>query len=263
MKTNLRTVLTLLFVALFLVLSMPLHLVLWLIGKKHPLKKYRASYQVIRWAFSCVLGIAGVRCHVIGAEHIPQDTPVLFVSNHRSNLDILLIQTTAGVPIGFVAKTELKKVPLLGLWMDDIGCVFLDRANIKSAVKSIADGAEHIAAGCSMSICPEGTRSHGADMLEFKDGSLKMATKANVPVIPTAVLGTDDCLENNEGIKITKGTVTVVYGEPLNIRDLEPEQKKHLGAYTQTFVKELYDTHLAEHLAMNQKAESQKKEGTL
>lgn len=253
MKTNFRTIFALLFVACFLIFSMPLHLVLWLIGRKKPMTKYRVSHKVIRWAFNCVFGICGIKKNVVGAELIPTGTPVLFVSNHRSNLDILLMQTTAGVPVGFVAKKELKKIPLLGFWMSDIGCVFLDRANIKSAVKSITEGVEHMEAGCSMSICPEGTRSHDADMKEFKDGSLKMATKANAPVIPVAVIGTDDCLENNEGLKLTKGTITVVYGNPIDISALEPEDKKHLGAYTQRFVKELYDAHKAENDALNQK----------
>lgn len=255
MKTNFRTILCLLFVALFLILSMPLHLVLWLIGRKKPMTKYHAAHKVIRWAFGAVFWICGIHCNVIGTENIPTDTPVLFVSNHRSNLDILLIQTTAGIPVGFVSKTELKKVPLLGFWMSDIGCIFLDRANIKSAVKSIAEGVEHIQTGCSMVICPEGTRGHGDDMNEFKDGSLKMAVKAKVPVVPTAVIGTDDHLENNPGLKVTKGYMTVVFGSPFDIADLNAEQKKHLGAYTQSIVKELYDTHKAEHDALKENRE--------
>lgn len=255
MKTNVRSILCVVFVALFLVLSMPLHLTLWLIGRKRPLTKYRVSHKVIRWAFSTVFRIAGIKYNVTGGEHIPKDTPVLFVSNHRSNLDILLMQITAGVPVGFVAKTELKKVPLLGFWMDDIGCVFLDRANIKSAVKSISEGVTHIENGCSMAICPEGTRSHDGEMKDFKDGSLKLATKAKVPVIPAAVIGTDDCLENNEGFKLTKGIMTIAYGRPIDISELAPEEKKHLGAYTQTFVKELYENNLAAHNALNQKDE--------
>lgn len=261
MKTNLRTILCILFVALFLILSMPLHLVLWLIGRKKPMTKYRAAHKVIRWAFRVVLWICGIHCNVIGAENVPADTPVLFVSNHRSNLDILLIQTSAGIPVGFVSKTELKKVPLLGFWMSDIGCIFLDRANIKSAVKSITEGVAHIQTGCSMVICPEGTRGHGDEMSEFKDGSLKMAVKANVPVIPVAVIGTDDHLENNPGLTITKGWMTVAFGKPFNISELDAEHKKHLGAYTQTFVKELYDTHKAAHEALMENGK--KKEGTL
>ncbi len=258
MKTNIRTILCLLFVALFLILSMPLHLVLWLIGRKKPMTKYRVSYKVIRWAFRVVFGICGIRVHSFGSERIPQDTPVLFVSNHRSNLDILLIQTTAGVPVGFVAKKELGKIPLLGFWMSDIGCVFLDRMNIKSAVKSMTEGAAHIETGCSMAICPEGTRGHDADMKPFKDGSMKIATKAKVPIVPVAVIGTDNCLENNAGLKVTKGHMTVVYGEPIDLNALDPEDKKHLGAYTQKYVKELYDSHKAEHDALCQKQNQHK-----
>ena len=240
MKTNFRTIICLIFVALFLILFMPLHLVLWLIGKKKPMVKYRASHKIIRWAFRVIFAIGGIKRNVVGAEQIPTDTPVVFVSNHRSYLDILLLQSTANVPVGFVAKTELKKIPLLGFWMQDIGCVFIDRASIKSAVKSISEGVEHIKSGCCMTICPEGTRGHSDEMAAFKDGSLKLASKAKVPVIPVAIIGTDDCLENNAGLKLTKGSVTIAYGAPIDIAALSAEDKKHLGAYTQKFVNELY-----------------------
>lgn len=240
MKTNFRTIICLIFVALFLILSMPLHFILWLIGRKNPMAKYHAAHKVIRWAFRVVFAIGGIKCNVVGAEQIPTDTPVVFVSNHRSYLDILLLQTTANVPVGFVAKTELKKIPLLGFWMQDIGCVFIDRASIKSAVKSINDGVDHIKSGCSMTICPEGTRGHGEEMAAFKDGSLKLATKAKVPVVPAAIIGTDDCLENNSGLKLTKGSVTIAYGTPVLLGSLEDEDKKHLGAYTQRLVEQLY-----------------------
>lgn len=252
MKINLRTILCIIFVILFLVLSMPLHLVVWLIGKKNPMKKYRISSKVIRWAYSAVLWIAGIKVNVIGKENIPENQAVLFVSNHRSNLDTILIQMTCGIPTGFIAKTELKKVPLLGFWMQDIGCVFLDRSNMRSAVTVMNEGAEHIKLGCSMGICPEGTRGHDDEMKEFKDGSLKVATKAMAPVIPVAIIGTDDHWEKNPGIKLTKGYVTICYGTPIDLTTLEPEQKKHLGAYTQTFVKELYNAHKAENSALNE-----------
>lgn len=252
MKINLRTILCIIFVALFLILSMPLHLIVWLIGKKNPMKKYRISNKVIHWAYSVVLWIAGIKVNIIGKKNIPTDQAVLFVSNHRSNLDTILILKTCGIPVGFIAKTELKKVPLLGFWMQDIGCVFLDRTNMRSAVTVMTEGAEHIKLGCSMGICPEGTRGHDDDMKEFKDGSLKVATKAMAPVIPVAIIGTDDHWEKNPGIKLTKGYVTICYGKPIDLTTLEPEQKKHLGAYTQAFVKELYNTHKSENAALNE-----------
>lgn len=252
MKINIRTILCLIYVALFLVLSMPVHLIVWLIGKKDPMKKYRISSKVIRWAYSTILWLAGIKMNVIGQENIPTDRACLFVSNHRSNLDTILIQIACGVPIGFVAKTELKKVPLLGLWMQDIGCVFLDRANIKAAIQVMNDGAEHVKTGCSMGICPEGTRGHEDTMKDFKEGSFKIATKAKAPIIPVAVIGTDDRWENNPGFKLTKGYVTICFDKPIELTDLDDDTKKHLGTHVQGYVKKMYDTHKAETLALNQ-----------
>ncbi|MBQ8983388.1 MAG: 1-acyl-sn-glycerol-3-phosphate acyltransferase [Lachnospiraceae bacterium] len=252
MKINLRTILCLIYVALFLVLSMPVHLVVWLIGKKDAMKKYRISSKIIRWAYRSVLWIAGIKINIIGQENIPTDRACLFASNHRSNLDTILIQIACGVPIGFVAKTELKKVPLLGLWMQDIGCVFLDRSNIKAAIQVMNTGADHVKAGCSMGICPEGTRGHEDTMKDFKEGSFKIATKANAPIIPVAVIGTDDRWEKNPGIKLTKGYVTICFDKPIELADLDPETKKHIGIYVQGFVKQMYDSHKEDNISLNQ-----------
>lgn len=253
MKTNFRTMLAVLFVACYLVFSMPLHLAVWLVGMKFPMVKYKISHWVIQIAFNIILGISGIKPVAYGQENIPTDAPVLFVSNHKSYLDILSMQTTTKVPVGFVAKTELKRIPLLGFWMSDIGCVFLDRTSVKAAVKSTQDAVEHIKQGCSMSVCPEGTRVHTDTMKDFKDGSLKIAAKAKCLIVPVAILGTDDCLENNPGFNLTKGSPTLVYGKPIDLSTLEEEDRKHPGAYVKVKVEELYNAYKEDHMARNQK----------
>lgn len=227
-----------LFLALFLILFLPVHVILWLIGKKNPRLRYAIGQKLIYFAFWCELSISGVKLTVIGKENIP-DTPVLFVSNHQSYFDILVTHNSAKRPMGFVAKKEMEKYPLLPLYMRDIGCIFLNRTDPREGVKTIQEGARRIEAGHSMLICPEGTRSKCDDMNEFKEGSLKMAEKAKVPVVPVAIIGTNRLLECRPGFKIRKGKVTVVYGSPFMLSELPPEYKRKPAAYTQNIIRNL------------------------
>ena len=252
MKVNLRSILAAIYTAIYLVISLPYHVVIRLIGKKDPMKKYRSASKVVRFAFRFIFLLAGIKLHAEGVERIPKDEPVLFVMNHRSYMDILAQQIACGVPVGFIAKKELKKIPLLGFLMSDIGCVFLDRSNGRAAIKSIQTGVDIIKSGCCMTICPEGTRSHDLDVKPFKDGSLKLATKAKVKVVPVAIMGSDECFENTGGLKLRPGHIFIEYGEPLDVINLPEEEKKHLGAYTHAEVCRLYE---------NVKARWQKKQG--
>ncbi|MFQ8841288.1 MAG: lysophospholipid acyltransferase family protein [Clostridium fessum] len=111
-----------------------------------------------------------------GYENIPQDRPVLYVGNHRSYFDILVGYTTVPGLMGFVAKKEMEKIPLLSKWMLNVNCLFLDRNNIKEGLKTILAGIEKVRRGVSVWIFPEGTRNKNeqlSDLLPFKEGKLE------------------------------------------------------------------------------------------
>ena len=136
--------------------------------------------------FRCLLKLAGVTITVKGEENIPKDTAVLYVGNHRSYFDILTGYTTVPTLLGFVAKKEMEKIPILRTWMANVNCLFLDRKNIKEGLKTILQGIEKVKNGISIWIFPEGTRNTNEDITEllpFKEGSLKIAEKSGCPVI--------------------------------------------------------------------------------
>ena len=85
-----------------------------------------------------------------GSENIPKDGGVLFVSNHRSYFDILAGYAYTHKPLGFVAKYEMIKVPLLKQWMDLLNCLFLNRKDIKQGLKTILQGVEKVKSGVSI-----------------------------------------------------------------------------------------------------------------
>ncbi|MCM1498981.1 MAG: 1-acyl-sn-glycerol-3-phosphate acyltransferase [Clostridium sp.] len=230
-----RSVIVLGFLFLFLVVMIPVHLILLLIGKKNPERRFSISNTIVYWAFRWELFQAGAHVEVEGTENIP-DGPVLFVSNHRSYFDILVLHTTSTKRPGFVAKAEMDKFPLLNWWMRNICCIFLDRTDVRSGAEMIKNGAELLKNGHSMVICPEGTRNQKPEMLPFKEGSLKMAEKADCPVVPVVLMNTDQLLEIRPGFDIRSGEVKVIYKEPFYMKDLPKEQRKKAGAYVQEII---------------------------
>ena len=123
----------------------------------------------------------------------------------------------------------------------DICCLFLDRKDLRSGVRMIKDGAELIKKGHSMVICPEGTRNQNKEMLPFKEGSLKMADRADCPVVPVAIIDSDQMLEIRPGFHIKSGNPKVIYGKAFYLKDLDKEDKKHAGVYVQNIIKNMID----------------------
>ena len=181
-----RVILILLVVVVFLLVSaLPL-----LIGEKYVWKnnenrQKEYALKVVKQIFHMIFRLTGSTLTVKGFENIP-DKPVLYVGNHRSYFDILAGYTTVPTLLGFVAKKEMEKIPLLRTWMVNANCLFLDRKNIKEGLKTILQGIEKVKNGISIWIFPEGTRNTNDDITEllpFKEGSLKIAEKSGCPVI--------------------------------------------------------------------------------
>lgn len=233
-----RFLLSIIFVVLFLICSIPLMFVEWVIGKHNPKAKDVSSRAIIRWAFRVILFISGANVEVKGRDNIPRDQAVLYVGNHRSYFDVIINYIYVIGITGFIAKIEFKKVPLLSTWMRNIRCLFLDRENIKAGLKTILDAIEQIKSGASVFIFPEGTRGHGDEMLPFKEGSLKIAEKLNCPIVPVAITNSDGIFEK-QFPRIKPVNVVIEYGKPFKANDLEKEDRKHLGSYTRNVIAEL------------------------
>lgn len=225
----------------FLILSIPLLIWEHHLGKKNPALKNTQSLHIVQSVFRQILKAAGVHITVKGQENVPTDRAVLYVGNHRSYFDILVGYTTVPTLLGFVAKVEMERAPLLSNWMHNVNCLFLDREDLKQGLKTILLGIERIKQGISIWIFPEGTRNRNEDildMLPFKEGSLKIAEKSGCPVIPVAITGTADIWEK-QFPRMKSSNVTIEFGKPIIIKELEPEQKKHAGAYTQRVIKDM------------------------
>lgn len=170
-----------------------------ILTKKGDSKKREAYIHKVttQWA-KFVMKLSGAKITVIGEENIPKDQTVLFIANHQSNFDIPLIMSSIDVPKGFIAKKELEKWPMISTWMKYINCIFMDRSNLRKSAEAIVEGAKLLKNGYSMVIFPEGTRSKGGPVEDFKAGSFKLATKSKCPIVPVTIDGTYKLLEANK-----------------------------------------------------------------
>ena len=237
-----RTILIVLFLIVFFIISLPVYLILLLFRKKYRYQTSVIAQKIVKYAFKVVLFFSGTKTIVLGTENVPKNTAVLYVFNHRSLMDIPLAYSTLPTVTGFIAKIEVKKVPFLSWWMELVNCLFLDRDDLKASMKTILSGIENIKEGYSMFISPEGTRNHEEEMLPFKEGSFKMAHKTNCPVIPVAISGSDDLFENS--FPWVKKAITVIeYGKPIYLDTLSTEERKVLGVLSREIIAEMLQGH--------------------
>lgn len=191
-----------------------------------------------RWAKAMVKSI-GAKVEIIGEDNLP-DGPVLLVGNHQSNFDIPILMGYLKKPIAFIAKIETKKIPVIKSWMEYMQCVFMDRQDIRQSLRAINQGVNHLKEGYSYAIFPEGTRSVNGELLDFKPGSLKLALKANVPIIPIIMMDTYK-LMSKKSWSITPASVKVIICEPIYTNDLEVKDTKVLTNHIKQIIKSKLD----------------------
>ncbi len=132
--------------------------------------------------------MAGVKVTVNGAELLPEG-PVIVMSNHASNFDILALQGCFPRQLSWIAKKELFTIPVFGWSMQRGGYIALDRGDGRKALRSMDEAAQQIKAGASVIIFPEGTRTTDGHLLPFKRGGFLLAVRAGVPVVPVSITG--------------------------------------------------------------------------
>jgi 1-acyl-sn-glycerol-3-phosphate acyltransferase len=123
-------------------------------------------------------------------ELLPKDKNFLLVLNHQSMLDpIVTISILKDYDLAYIVKESLVKMPLIGRYLHAAGFLPIDRNNDRKALENILIGIKRLQQGNTLAIYPEGTRSKGPDLNEFRDGAFKPALKAKVPIVVMALDG--------------------------------------------------------------------------
>ncbi len=132
-----------------------------------------------------------------GGEHLDPNKTYLVMPNHQSYTDILMILmsfTAFKRRVSFMSKKEVFYMPFMGSAMKGLSCIPVERGNARKAIKSINRTVEVLHSGIDVAIFPEGTRSANRVLLPFKKGAFLIARKANVEILPVAIIGTDICM---------------------------------------------------------------------
>ena len=221
----LRTVGMILYVAGYLISHLPMLLKAKLLEKDPPRHQAYCREKIVTFIRRCNK-LMGMKVEMRGAENIP-DCATLTVYNHQSLLDAFVLIGHMPNTQSMVAKKELESTPLLASWMKAGQCIFIDRSSPRAGMACIKKGADLLANNVNVTIAPEGTRNNGGELLEFKAGAFKMATRAGAPVLPVVINGTSAMFEAN-GKKLRPGQVTVTILPAIPTAGLTREEEKAL-----------------------------------
>lgn len=206
-----RTPFVLLGIIILTALLGPVVLVAGMLGIQ---EKPNGIYQRMMHAWCRAISrISGVQLVVNNPERMSATQGLVYISNHVSWYDIFALASV--IPrYTWIAKSELRKLPLFGKAAEAAGIVFIDRDNRKAAFESYKVAADEVKRGRSVIICPEGTRGRDYHLRPFKKGPFVLAIAAQAPIIPTIVYGTREIMPKGSFI-VRGGTVHIHFLEPV------------------------------------------------
>jgi len=187
-----------------------------------------------------LLAIA-VTLEVEGRERIDFSRPHLFVANHQSWADIPALFVALPVPLLFMAKRELARVPFLGWYIQAMGMVFVERSARAAGAASVGQAAERLGHGWSVLSFPEGTRSRDGRVHTFKSAGFAAAIEAGVPVVPVALEGAGRIIPPDGGFRIRPGRVRLRIGEPIPTAGLGRDDRIALARQAERAVADLLE----------------------
>ncbi|MCA2978822.1 MAG: 1-acyl-sn-glycerol-3-phosphate acyltransferase [Myxococcaceae bacterium] len=169
------------------------------------------------WADSA-LRLSGVKTVCRGLEHLPASNFVLCV-NHQSNFDAMVLYRHVRRHLRFVAKQQLRRVPVFGYALERAGNVFVDRTGGEGDKAKLREAARQVRERVSVVFFAEGTRSDDGVLRPFKKGAAIMALEAQVPLVPAAIGGTHAILPKGT-VAIRPKPAALVIGRPLETKGL-------------------------------------------
>ncbi len=176
--------------------------------------------------YRCGMGIArlgirlfGLRPIISGKEHIHRQEKYLFLSNHLSNLDPVMLLPEIPVRIAVFIKRPLTKIPILGYCMRLAGFIPVDRrGEVEAARASVRTALSVLQSGISVASFVEGTRSPDGRLLPFKKGPFYLAMESQIPIIPVSIHGTEGMMRKGS-LAIRRGRAHIVFHPPISPAD--------------------------------------------
>ncbi len=184
------------------------------------------KYYSIKWS-EFLIKISGVKLEINGKENIADDKNYIFAPNHTSFIDFPVLFVSVGKYLVFVAKKELKRIPIFNSILDISGFVFVDRENTDEAVKSLDELKADIKnIPRSIVIFPEGTRSESLELGNFKKGAAVLGINTGLPIVPVYINGAFNWWDAN--FRNNSNEIVVNFGEPILTKDIKYSERENL-----------------------------------
>jgi 1-acyl-sn-glycerol-3-phosphate acyltransferase len=183
-----------------------------------------AAHSWARW----MIWASGSRIKIEGLEHLPLDRPQIIASNHQSWYDVWALAAIIPKRYRFIAKEELRRVPLFGLAWASAGHISIDRKDRSKAIRALDEAAELMRTDkSSVVIFPEGTRSPTGELLPFKKGAFMMALRTGIEIVPAAVIGSR-AVQKKGDWRVRPGTIIVRFGPPIDTSRYDEAHREEL-----------------------------------
>lgn len=171
------------------------------------------NFSMSAWSEFAAL-VAGLKLIVEGEEHLWSQRPAVFLFNHQSAMDTVIMVKLIRQDVVGIAKKEIKKQPFMGPALSLTGTVFIDRESKQDPAELLRPAVEALEKGLSVAIAPEGTRSKNEELGEFKMGAFHLAMQAGVPLVPVVIHNALDALPNHSKV-VRPAEVKVTVLEPI------------------------------------------------
>lgn len=176
-----------------------------------------------------LLWIGGLRVETRGLERVDFSRPHFFAANHQSIIDILVMFHVLPVPLLFILKEELRRVPFLGWYVSAMGMIFIPRNERRRSLENLDLCRRRIDQGHSILMFPEGTRSRDGRIGPFKPGIFLPAIDTGVPIVPVAIEGAGRIIPPG-GFRVRPGTVHVAFGSPVTTTGIDRADRRALAS---------------------------------
>lgn len=185
--------------------------------------------------------LAGVKVNVDGEENLWSHRPAVFIFNHRTNFDALIMGKLLRTDFTGVAKKELERHPIMGPAGRLMKVAFIDRSDARKAVETMKPIMDLAREGISITIAPEGTRARTRELLPFKKGAFRIAMTAGIPIVPVIIRNADD-VGARDAFFMRPATVEVTVLPPISVADWTLEDlSDRIDAVRDLFVATLDD----------------------
>lgn len=186
-----------------------------------------------------ILRLCGSRVRISGLERLRSGQSYFFAVNHQSMIDVPLLYAALPMPLLFVLKEELGKIPIFGHFVRAMGMVLIKRQAKRQAVQELLSSSARLPPTHCLVAFPEGTRSHGDVVLPFKPGVFVPALDARLPVVPIALDGPARQLRRGS-LQIRPGVLRLAIGDPIATEGLQRKDRRQLAQQTEEAVRRLW-----------------------